>query len=129
MGIRLLNPIALKINKLVASGRTTKEKICVAADLRYPTFQNIWGRHKISKGVLQGLFYAGIITEADKLAYREWCLEHKIHPDRRGQAFIKKRKEKTNAARRSVHVGIGEEQAEGVETEAESEVQYDDEGL
>ena len=70
------NPITTKIYELVASGKTTKEKICVACDLKYPTFDNIFTRNIVSKPTLSALKYNGIIDENDILEYRQWFSQH-----------------------------------------------------
>lgn len=85
MALRLLNPITTKVLHLVNSGKTTKEKICVAADLKYPAFSNIFKRQKISTMVLQALLYAGVITQKDKEDYFHWCREHNVNGDGRGR--------------------------------------------
>lgn len=57
---------------LVGSGKTTKEKICVAAELKYHTFQNIFTRDTLSYMTLKSLKYSGVITERDEIEYHKW---------------------------------------------------------
>jgi len=85
MAPRLINPITAKVLHLVNSGKTTKERICVAADLKYPAFSNIFKRQKISTMVLQALLYANVITQKDKEDYFTWCRDHGINGDGRGR--------------------------------------------
>lgn len=66
------NPIAEKLMKLIASGKMTKEKICVAADLKYPTLENVFFRKRVSYVSLKSLKFAGIINEQDIMKYNDW---------------------------------------------------------
>src|SRR3990167_6121315 len=82
MPIRKINPIAEKIRQLIGSGKTTKEKICVAAELKYHTLQNIFTRDTISYMTLKSLKYSGVITERDEIEYHKWVDIH-VPPKKR----------------------------------------------
>lgn len=82
MPIRKINPIAEKIRQLIGSGKTTKEKICVAAELKYHTLQNIFTRDTISYMTLKSLKYSGVITERDEIEYQKWVDIH-VPPKKR----------------------------------------------
>ena len=66
------NPIALKLQRLIDSGQTTKEKICVASDLKYPTLENVFFRSTVSYMTLKSLKIADIINDKDVRGYDEW---------------------------------------------------------
>ena len=84
-----INPIAEKLMHLVGSGKTTKEKICVAAELKYHTLQNIFTRPTISYMTLKSLKYCGIITEKDEIEYHRW-VDINVRPEK--QKARKKRR-------------------------------------
>ena len=67
-----LNPISIKILALIQAGKTTKEKLCVALDIRYPTLQNLFGRNRASYSMRRALKYGGLITDAEEREYFEW---------------------------------------------------------
>jgi len=66
------NPVIEFLDELLDSGKTTKEKICVACGLRYPSFDNIWFRDTVSPNIRNCLFHAGILPEKVKTAYEVW---------------------------------------------------------
>jgi len=65
------NPIRKKIDQLIERG-TTKEKICVLAEVRYPTLQNIYHRNRVSRYLMVSLERAGIIDDMDVMEYKKW---------------------------------------------------------
>ncbi len=69
---RELNPIAKKLRKLIESGQTTLEKICVAADVKYFTLRNIFDRNSVSPMVIKSLKYAGIINDSEIKLYEDF---------------------------------------------------------
>jgi len=81
---RKVNPIAEKLLRLIYSGKTTKEKICVATDLKYPTLENVFSRPVISYASLKALKWAGIVTERDETEYRKWVETNGAKAKRRG---------------------------------------------
>ena len=66
------NPIVIFLNELLASGKMTKEKICVACDLKYPTFDNTFNRPVVSLMIKKSLKYCGIVPQKVIEAYDEW---------------------------------------------------------
>lgn len=81
---RLISPIAEKILRMVNGGFTTKEKICVATKLKYPSFCNIFKRPKVSTTVLLALLHKEIITEKEYQDYLKWEAEHGLNKEGRG---------------------------------------------
>lgn len=79
---RKLNPIAIKLNSLINSGRTiivpetrvkvTKELICFLCDLKYPTFKNVFNRQKVSYATIKSLKMAGFLSSEEEQEYLEW---------------------------------------------------------
>ena len=76
MSHKRYNPIREKLDLLIKSGKVTKEKICVAADLKYPTLDNVWKRPRISYYTLRALKDAGIVSKREEQDYLIW-LENK----------------------------------------------------
>lgn len=113
---RKLNPIAEKLLRLVHSGKTTKEKICVAADLKYPTLENVFSRQQVSYATLKSLKFAGIISERDEHEYRKWLLEN--DPKVRKS----KKQEVDHASETGSSSDQPQEQAFGAEGADESEI-------
>ena len=66
------NPIVVFVRELLASGKITKEKICVASDLKYPTFDNIFCRPLVSPLVRKSLQFSGIVPAKVFAEYEVW---------------------------------------------------------
>lgn len=74
--IKEKNPIAIKIYTILKSGYTTKEKICVGCDIKFPTFNNVLTKPTISENIRYRLKHGGIINDDDITKYRVWCADH-----------------------------------------------------
>lgn len=81
---RLLNPIAVHLNSVMERLNLTKEKICVACNMRYYTLDNVWKRRNVSYSTLSSLKFNGLITEEVEKDYREFI---KIHPPKKTTAI------------------------------------------
>lgn len=66
------NPIREFVDELLASGKTTKERICVAADLKYDTFNNMFVRPTVSMMVRKSLLFSGILPKRKYDEYEIW---------------------------------------------------------
>jgi len=66
------NPIRTFVTNLLNSGKTTKEQICVASDLKYDTFNNIFVRPRVSMMIRKSMLFAGIIPEKVYHEYETW---------------------------------------------------------
>lgn len=71
------NPIVTFLRELLGTGETTKEKICVACDLKYPTLDNVFLRETVSPFVRRSLFYSGVIPKHVLGAYETWLLDYR----------------------------------------------------
>jgi len=69
---KTLNPISKKLKNLVESGKTSYEAICVASDIKYNNFMNIFKRNRISPFIMRSLQLARLVTKDDVDAYKEW---------------------------------------------------------
>ena len=90
-----INPIAATIFEKWNKKRLWKEKIAVACDLPYHTFDQIFPdrRNRVSPSTMRALLMAGIITELDKIEYDRWFQENK-------ENFEAKRQERIERAKR-----------------------------
>jgi len=73
---RKISPIAQKMRDIVRETDLNYEKICVAADLKYNNFSNIFTRRAISHTIIEKLLIAGLITEADRRSHYEWIIDN-----------------------------------------------------
>ena len=73
---KTLNPIAIYLNEFMARQDLTKEEICVACDIRYPTLDNLWKRRNVSYAVLKALKYGGVISAEIEKKYLLWIKEY-----------------------------------------------------
>lgn len=108
---RKMNPITEKLWKMIHSGKTTKEKICVASDLKYPTLENVFTRPQISYATMKSLRFAGVISAKDEDEYRRWVLDNDP----------KNKKRETNANTTVDNIDQHEEPIEDLEGDSESE--------
>ena len=84
------NPIVRFVTELLQSGKITKEKICVAADLKYPTFDNMFERELVSPLVRKGLHYSGVVPPKIFDEYNVW-FETVFKPKRKNAKAPKSR--------------------------------------
>ena len=82
---KVKNPIALKLLKLIqqSADPLIREKICVSAKIKYPTFENMFFRKTISGPMINLLLAANIITERDCKNYYEWVRDNVPPPKKR----------------------------------------------
>jgi len=78
MSTKNINPIEEKLRRLLLWKKTTKEKICVAADIRYNTLQNVFNprRVTVSPYVIRSLRLAGIISAKEEREYDYWVQQN-----------------------------------------------------
>jgi len=72
------NPILMKIQELMKEDRMMVEKICVATEIKYDTFRNIFCRPTVSVNTIKALKYAGIISPEDEKTYHKWVVENDL---------------------------------------------------
>ncbi len=70
-----MNPIRAKLEEMMQAG-LTKEHMCVTSGLKYPTFDNVFKKLRISYGNLKALKYCGLINEEDERDYHKWIIDN-----------------------------------------------------
>jgi hypothetical protein len=72
---RNMNPVRKRLEELLEAG-WSKEEMCVAAELKYPTLDNVFKKPRISYGNMRSLRYCGLISEEDETDYQRWVMEN-----------------------------------------------------
>lgn len=75
--MREQNPIVSFLRELLESGKMTKEKMCVIAEVKYLTFENIFYRPTVSPMIRKSLQYSGIVPKNVLAQYDLWLSERK----------------------------------------------------
>jgi hypothetical protein len=95
MTLSKINPVRAKLQVLLESRRFTKEEICVATDIRYPTLENLFWRDTITPRTLNGLVKARIISHEELDEYYQWLSQYNHnHPVKKKRKKRKKRRKK-----------------------------------
>ena len=82
------NPIVNYLRELLSSGKITKEKICVACDLKYPTFENTFDRPTVSPLVKKCLQFAGIVPARVIQDYDVWLTNYKPRKEKKNDPKV-----------------------------------------